>query len=71
MLVEQGQLRRVKTGETTRYQPDYTRLLLKRIRTLIEEIISTELRGKLSRSHRVRGSVCFGRMCNNPKQTTR
>jgi len=26
-LVGQGQLRRVEAGETTRYQPDYTRLL--------------------------------------------
>jgi len=26
-LVDQGQLRRVEAGETTRYQPDYTRLL--------------------------------------------
>ncbi|ELY72072.1 hypothetical protein C487_19703 [Natrinema pallidum DSM 3751] len=46
-LVEQGQLRRVKAGETTRYQPDYTRLLFEEIRTLIEENTREELRNEL------------------------
>jgi len=36
-LVDQGQLRRVEAGETTRYQPDYTRLLFEEIRTLIKK----------------------------------
>jgi len=36
-LVDQGQLRRVEAGGTTRCQPDYTRLLFEEIRTLIEE----------------------------------
>ena len=47
-LVDQGQLRRVETGETTRYQPDYTRLLFKEIRTLIEENTREELRNELA-----------------------
>ncbi|MCL9814965.1 DUF7342 family protein [Natranaeroarchaeum aerophilus] len=46
-LVDQGQLRRVETGETTRYQPDYTRLLFEEIRTLIEENTREELRNEL------------------------
>ncbi len=47
-LVEQGQLRRVEAGETTRYQPDYTRLLFEEIRTLIEENTREELRNELA-----------------------
>jgi predicted transcriptional regulator len=47
-LVEQGQLRRVETGETTRYQPDYTQLLFEEIRTLIEENTREELRNELT-----------------------
>jgi hypothetical protein len=47
-LVEQGQLRRVETGETTLYQPDYTRLLFDEIRTLIEENSREQLRSELA-----------------------
>jgi len=47
-LVDRGQLRRVETGETTRYQPDYTRLLFEEIRTLIEENTREELRSELA-----------------------
>ena len=47
-LVDQGQLRRVEAGETTRYQPDYTRLLFEEIRTLIEENAREELRNELA-----------------------
>jgi predicted transcriptional regulator len=47
-LVEQGQLRRVEAGETTHYQPDYTRLLFEEIRTLIEENTREELRSELA-----------------------
>lgn len=47
-LVAQGQLRRVEAGETTRYQPDYTRLLFEEIRTLIEENTREELRNELA-----------------------
>jgi len=47
-LVDQGQLRRVEAGETTRYQPDYTRLLFKEIRMLIEANTREELRSELS-----------------------
>ena len=46
-LVDQGQLRLVEAGETTRYQPDYTRLLFEEIRTLIEENTREELRNEL------------------------
>ncbi|WP_136590988.1 DUF7342 family protein [Salinigranum halophilum] len=46
-LVDQGQLRRVEAGETTRYQPDYTRLLFEEIRTLIEENTRKELHNEL------------------------
>ncbi|UWG49320.1 HTH-domain containing transcriptional regulator (plasmid) [Halalkaliarchaeum sp. AArc-CO] len=46
-LVE-GQLRRVEAGETTRYQPDYTRQLFEEIRTLIEENTREELRNELA-----------------------
>jgi hypothetical protein len=45
---DQGQLRRVEAGETTRYQPDYTRLLFEEIRTLIEENTREELRNELA-----------------------
>ena len=47
-LVDQGQLRRVEAGETTRYQPDYTRLLFEEIRTLLEENTREELRNELA-----------------------
>jgi predicted transcriptional regulator len=47
-LVDQGQLRRIEAGETTRYQPDYTRLLFEEIRTLIEEHTREELRNELA-----------------------
>ena len=47
-LVDQGQLRRVEAGETTCYQPDYTRLLFEEIRTLIEENTREELRSELT-----------------------
>ena len=47
-LVDQGQLRRVEVGETTRFQPDYTRLLFEEIRTLIEENTREELRNELA-----------------------
>ena len=47
-LVDQGQLRRVEAGETTRYQPDYTRLLFEEIRSLIEENTREELRNELA-----------------------
>ncbi len=41
-------MRRVESGETTRYQPDYTRLLFEEIRTLIEENTREELRNELT-----------------------
>jgi predicted transcriptional regulator len=47
-LVDQGQVRRVEAGETTRYQPDYTRLLFEEIRTLIEKNTRKELRSELT-----------------------
>jgi predicted transcriptional regulator len=47
-LVDQDQLRRIEAGETTRYQPDYTRLLFEEIRTLIEENTREELRSELT-----------------------
>ncbi|WP_096396425.1 hypothetical protein [Halorubrum trapanicum] len=47
-LVDQGQLRRVEAGETTRYQPDYTRQLFEEIRTIIEENTREELRYELA-----------------------
>ncbi len=47
-LVDQGQVRCVEAGETTRYQPDYTRLLFEEIRTLIEENTRKELRSELA-----------------------
>jgi hypothetical protein len=47
-LVDQGQLCRVEAGETTLYQPDYTRLLFQEIRTLIEENTREELRNELA-----------------------
>jgi predicted transcriptional regulator len=47
-LVDQGQLRRVEADETTRYQPDYTRLLFEEIRTLIKENTREELRNELA-----------------------
>ncbi|WP_308203712.1 DUF7342 family protein [Halorubrum ezzemoulense] len=47
-LVDEGQLYRVEAGETTRYQPDYTRLLFEEIHTLIEENTREELRNELA-----------------------
>ena len=47
-LVDQGQLRRVEAGETTRYHPDYARLLFEELRTLIEENTREELRSELA-----------------------
>ena len=47
-LVDQGQLCRVEAGKTTRYQPDYTRLLFEEIRTLIEENTREELWSELA-----------------------
>jgi len=47
-LVEQGQLRRLEAGKSTRYQPDYTRLLFEEIRTLIEGNTREELRSELA-----------------------
>jgi hypothetical protein len=47
-LVNQGRLRRIKTGGTTLYQPDYTRLLFDEIRTLIAENTREELRNELA-----------------------
>ena len=40
-------MRRVEAGETTHYQPDYTRLLFEEVRTLIEENTREELRSEL------------------------
>lgn len=48
VLVDRGQLRRVAAGETTRYQPDYTRLLFEEIRTLIEDNAREELQNELT-----------------------
>ena len=45
-LVDQGRLRRVEVGETTRYQPDYTRLFFEETRSLIEENTREELRSE-------------------------
>jgi len=59
-LVDQGQLRRVEAGETTRYQPDYTRLLFEEIRTLIEANTREELRSELAaitKGSRVAGNL--------------
>lgn len=47
-LVEQGQLRRVEIGDTTLYQPDYTRRLFDEIRALIEENTREALRNELA-----------------------
>jgi hypothetical protein len=47
-LVDQDRLRRVEVGDTTLYQPDYTRLLFDEIRTLIEENAREELRSELT-----------------------
>lgn len=47
-LVDQGQLRRVESGETTRYQPEYTQILFDEIRTLIEENSREDLRSELT-----------------------
>ena len=47
-LVSQGRLRRIEAGESTLYQPDYTRLLFEEIRTLIEDHSREELRGELT-----------------------
>lgn len=47
-LVDTGALRRVAAGDTTLYQPDYTRLLFDEIRRLIEENTREELRTELA-----------------------
>lgn len=47
-LVAQGRLRRIETGESTLYQPDYTRLLFEEIRSLIEDHSREELRSELA-----------------------
>ncbi|WP_266083073.1 DUF7342 family protein [Haladaptatus caseinilyticus] len=47
-LVDQDRLQRVEVGDTTLYQPDYTRLLFDEIRTLIEENAREELRSELT-----------------------
>lgn len=47
-LVEQGRLRHIEAGDTTLYQPDYTRLLFEEIRTLIEENAREELQSELA-----------------------
>lgn len=46
-LVDQGRIRRVETGETTRYQPDYARSLFEEIRSLIEENSREQLQSEL------------------------
>ena len=47
-LVDQGQLRHVEAGDTTRYQLDYTQLLFEEIRTLIEGNTREELHNELA-----------------------
>ncbi|MFC6941196.1 hypothetical protein ACFQE8_14675 [Salinirubellus sp. GCM10025818] len=47
-LVEQGRVRRVGVGDTTLYEPDYTRLLFDEIRSLIEENSRDALRDELA-----------------------
>jgi len=51
-LADQGQLRRVASGETTRYQPDYTRQLFEEIRTLIEGEHARGVAERIGRDHR-------------------
>ena len=46
-LVEQGRLRRIESGDATRYQPDRTQLFFDEIRRLIEENTREELRNEL------------------------
>ncbi len=60
-LVDQSQLRRVEAGETTRYQPDYTRLLFEEIRTLIAD------KARKPTPSGVGGSASAP--CNNPPTT--
>ena len=47
-LVDHGRLRRVDAGETTLYQPDYTRMLLNEIRILVQEHTREELQNELA-----------------------
>lgn len=47
-LVDQGRLRRVDTGDTTLYQPDYTQRLFDEIRALIEDNTREQLRRELT-----------------------
>lgn len=47
-LVDRGQLRRVNAGESTLYQPDYTRLLFDELRQLIEEHTREQLQAELT-----------------------
>jgi hypothetical protein len=47
-LVDRGQLRRVDAGESTLYQPDYTRLLFDELRQLIEEHTREQLQAELT-----------------------
>ena len=47
-LVDRGQLRQVDAGESTLYQPDYTRLLFDELRRLVEEHTREELQAELT-----------------------
>jgi len=47
-LVDRGQLRSVDAGESTLYQPDYTRLLFDELRQLIEEHTREQLQAELT-----------------------
>ncbi len=47
-LVDRGQLRRVDAGESTLYQPDYTRLLFDELRQLIEKHTREQLQAELT-----------------------
>jgi hypothetical protein len=58
-LVDQGQLRRVEAGKTTRSQPDHARLLFEEIRVLIE---GAHARGASQRVGRGHGRARFCRV---------
>lgn len=47
-LVDRGRMRRVEAGDTTLYEPDYTRLLFEEIRSLVEENTREALRSELT-----------------------
>ena len=47
-LVDRGQLRQVGAGESTLYQPDYTRLLFDEPRRLVEEHTRKQLQAELA-----------------------